>query len=133
MAGVDDAERAQALRNWAHGDHSAEAAVELLVWHGSWPQKLDAGGYLTVTRGRIRPSRLIGHHAQPDLLRALADVNSPERRLRVSSVDHRILALAASFAFGHEVSLAWALDLLTPEQSSAVLAVFARALPHAYR
>lgn len=126
-------DRNQALRNWSHGDHHAEAAVELLIWHGSWPEVLDDGGYLTVTRGRIRPGRLEGYRTEPDLVRALGDVTGPERRLRVSSVDHRILALAASFAFGHEVSLSWALDLLTPEQSSAVLAVFARALPYAYR
>jgi hypothetical protein len=126
-------ERHQAMRQWAHGDHHTEAGVELLITHGVWPERLDSAGFLSVTQGRIRPGRAIGDLARPDLLGALADLASGTGRLRARSSEHRILALAASLTDGYEVSLSWALDLLTPEQSSAVLAIFARALPYAYR
>jgi hypothetical protein len=126
-------ERHEALRHWAYGDHHTEAGVELLITHGVWPERLDAAGFLTVTRGRLKPGRTIGDLARPDLLGALADLESKGGRLRSRSSEHRILALAASLTDGHEVSLTWALDLLTAEESSAVLAVFARALPYAYR
>lgn len=118
-------DRHQALRNWACGDHHAEAAVELLIAHGFWPQRLDDAGLMYVTHGRIRPGRRYGELARPDLLAALKDLHEDGGRLRASGVDHRILAFAASLAFGYEVRLAWALDLLDAERSSAVLAVFA--------
>jgi hypothetical protein len=126
-------ERHQALRNWASGDHHTEAAVELLIGHGVWPERLDAAGFLSVSRGRIKPGRAEGDLARPDLLGALADLQDKGGRLRSRSSEHRILALAASLTDGHEISLTWALDLLTPEQSRNVLTVFARALPYAYR
>jgi hypothetical protein len=126
-------ERHEALRHWAHGDHHTEAGVELLITHGVWPERLDAAGFLSVTRGRLRPGRAVGDLARPDLLGALADLTGGGGRLRSRSSEHRVLALAASLTDGYEVSLTWALDLLTPEESSAVLAVFARALPYAYR
>src|SRR4051812_7076794 len=126
-------ERHQAVRQWAHGrpphrgrrgtsDHARRLAR--------------APGFsrlLVRDSGRIRPERAIGDLARPDLLGALADLASGTGRLRARSSEHRILALAASLTDGYEVSLSWALDLLTPEQSSAVLAIFARALPYAYR
>ena len=126
-------ERHQALRNWAYGDHHTEAGVELLIGHGAWPERLDAAGFLSVTKGRIRPGRTIGDLARPDLLGALEDLTSSGGRLRARSSEHRVLALAASLTDGYEISLTWALDLLTPEQSDHVLTVFARALPYAHR
>src|SRR3954452_820207 len=118
--------------NGRMADHHTEAGVELIT-HGVWPERLDSAGFLSVTQGRIRPGRAIGDLARPDLLGVLADLASGTGRLRARSSEHRILALAASLTDGYEVSLNWALDLLTPEQSSAVLAIFARALPYAYR
>lgn len=131
FSSADD--RNQALRQWAHGDHHTEAGVELLITHGVWPERLDAAGFLSLSRGRPRPGRAIGDVARPDLLGALADLHSEGGRLRSRSSEHRVLALAASLTDGYEISLTWALDLLTPEESSGVLAVFARALPYAYR
>ena len=133
MRFYDSDERHQALRNWAYGDHHTEAGVELLIGHGVWPERLDAAGFLTVTRGRIKPGRTEGDLARPDLLGALEDLHTKGGQLRSRSSEHRVLALAASLTDGHEISLTWALDLLTPEQSRTVLTVFARALPYAYR
>jgi hypothetical protein len=126
-------DRHQALRNWAYGDHHTEAGIELLIGHGVWPERLDAAGFLSVSTGRIKPGRTYGDLARPDLLGALEDLRESGGRLRVRSSEHRVLALAASLTDGYEVSLTWALDLLTPEQSSDVLTVFARALPYAHR
>jgi hypothetical protein len=126
-------DRHEALRNWAYGDHHTEAGVELLIWHGVWPERLDVAGFLSVTKGRIKPGRTIGDLARPDLLGALADLSGSGGRLRARSSEHRVLALAASLTDGYEISLTWALDLLTPELSNHVLTVFARALPYAHR
>jgi len=126
-------ERHQALRNWAYGDHHTEAGVDLLIGHGVWPERLDVAGFLSVTKGRIKPGRSIGDLARPDLVGALEDLRVSGGRLRARSSEHRVLALAASLTDGYEVSLTWALDLLTPEQSDHVLTVFARALPYAHR
>jgi hypothetical protein len=126
-------DRHEALRNWAYGDHHTEAGVELLIGHGVWPERLDVAGFLSVTKGRIKPGRTIGDLARPDLLGALADLTGSGGRLRARSSEHRVLALAASLTDGYEISLTWALDLLTPELSNHVLTVFARALPYAHR
>jgi hypothetical protein len=57
---VDD-ERNAALRGWVHGDHHAEAAVELLVWHRT-PRLVEAGpGRVT---GRVVFGRRIGLRSQ---------------------------------------------------------------------
>jgi hypothetical protein len=63
-------ERHQALRNWAYGDHHTEAGIELLIGHGVWPERLDVAGFLSVTKGRIKPGRTYGDLARPDLLGA---------------------------------------------------------------
>ena len=88
------------MRVWAKGLLGLEAAVELLIGHGTWPARADfAAAALTFCRDGVTGAAM----AAVDFEAALA-----ARRtglLPCSSSEEQILALAASIATGVPVAL----------------------------
>jgi hypothetical protein len=88
------------MRVWAKGLLGLEAAVELLIGHGTWPSRADfAAAALTSGRDGITGAAM----ASVDFQAALAARRAG--RLPCSSGEDQILALAASIATGVPVAL----------------------------
>ena len=88
------------MRVWAKGLLGLEAAVELLIGHGSWPARSDfAAAALTFGRDGITGATM----ASVDFEAALAAHRAGG--LPSSSSEEQILALAASIAIGVPVAL----------------------------
>jgi predicted transposase YbfD/YdcC len=91
---------AAAMRVWAKGLPGLEAAVELLIGHGTWPARADfAEVALTPGRDGITGTEM----ASVDFEAALAARRAGG--LPCSSGEDRVLALAASIATGVPVAL----------------------------
>lgn len=114
-------DRNQAVNNWADGDLHSMAAAWLLIQHGHWLPLLDEHGYLDRWR------RNDVHYAAPKLIAALDDLEAGSHRLYASGSEHRILALAASLAAGHKVSLSWVLDQLDRNNARLAMEAIGRA------
>jgi hypothetical protein len=88
------------MRVWAKGLLGLEAAVELLIGHGTWPARADfAEVALTPGRDGITGAEM----ASVDFEAALAARRAGG--LPCSSGEDRVLALAASIAIGVPVAL----------------------------
>ena len=88
------------MRVWARGLLGLEAAVELLIGHGTWPARADfAEVALTPGRDGITGAEM----ASVDFEAALAARRAGG--LPCSSGEDRVLALAASIATGVPVAL----------------------------
>jgi hypothetical protein len=88
------------MRVWAKGLLGLEAAVELLIGHGTWPARADfAAAAVTLGRDGVTGTVM----AAVDFEAALAARRTG--RLPCSSSEEQILALAASIATGVPVAL----------------------------
>jgi len=89
------------MRAWAKGLLDLEAAVELLIGHGTWPGRADfAAAALTSGRDGVTGAAM----ASVDFQAALA-ARRAGGGLPCSSGEEQILALAASIAIGVPVPL----------------------------
>ncbi len=88
------------MRVWAKGVLALEAAVELLIGHGTWPARADfAAAALTSGRDGLTGAAM----APVDFEAALAARRAGG--LRCSASEDQVLALAASIAAGVPVAL----------------------------
>jgi hypothetical protein len=118
-------EIAAGLRAWAKGLFSAEAAVELLIGHGSWLCRED---FLEVAvefgRGFVNGSVM----AAIDWEAAIAGLEAG--RLPCSSSEEQMLRLAASIADGVRVELGSALSGLDEHNIAVVVGAVLHAAGH---
>lgn len=109
-----------ALRQWASGSHNIEAAVGLLIAHGSW-----------LRRPEFRQRVIWTSHSRTSGFTHVGidwDAASELQDLPASSSEHAILAIALSLADGdNQVDLGDALTSLDERNATLVLEAIAHA------
>jgi len=116
-----------ALLRTASGVYATEAAIRLLLAHGSWPLRLDGAGLLTVSEATTAAGSA---SCYAEVLWEEVSANIDAGHLLIGSGSEiRVLRIAASLAAGIPVDLADAVTGLDRHNLALVLA----ALSHACR
>lgn len=122
-AARDAAERNAALRKWARNDRHCTAAVELLIAHGCWLNRLEEVG---LVEWFPQPE---DDRARLNLHRALEKLDDPkDHDLYTSSSEYRVLSIASSLVHGTPISLTATLQGLDRSNQRLVLDALALAL-----
>ena len=110
----------EALRQWASGSHTIEAAVGLLIAHGSW-----------LRRPEFRQRAIWTSHSRTSGVTHVGidwEAASEMQDLPASTSEHAILAIALSLADGdNQVDLSDALTSLDERNTTLVLEAIAHA------
>jgi len=114
-----------ALLRTASGVYATEAAIRLLLAHGSWPLRLDGAGLLTVSEATTAAGSA---SCYAEVLWEEVSANIDAGHLLIGSGSEiRVLRIAASLAAGIPVDLADAVTGLDRHNLALVLAALSHA------
>ncbi len=115
----------EALLRTASGVYTSEAAIRLLLAHGSWPVRLDGAGLITVSEATTAAG---SNSCYADVLweEAIATIDAGNVSWGSGS-EIRVLRIAASLATGIPVDLGDAVTELDRQNLGLVLAALSHA------